>query len=162
MATVLSEGVLYRNGHNDHFGLNDLEYCKLIFSIRESKMNQNGPFWPKEVYFGPFRSANLEEIIGSQSDVNYFIALALGTPLIPTPSIYVMICCMSAPLGSADFSAIERLAIDMNSKHACMLRETRRCNRPSMKRPLLASKPFSDPVAVVKTVLLANGLILSG
>ena len=28
------------------------------FSIHETKMDQNGPFWPKEVYFGPFRSAN--------------------------------------------------------------------------------------------------------
>ena len=29
-----------------------------LLSIRETKMDQNGPFWPKEVYFGPFRSTN--------------------------------------------------------------------------------------------------------
>ena len=33
-------------------------YSELDFSIRETKMDQNGPFWPKEVYFCPFRSAN--------------------------------------------------------------------------------------------------------
>ena len=30
----------------------------LNFGIQWTKMDQNGPFWPKEVYFGPFRSAN--------------------------------------------------------------------------------------------------------
>ena len=32
--------------------------CRTGFSIRETKMDQNDPFWPKEVHFGPFRSAN--------------------------------------------------------------------------------------------------------
>ena len=31
---------------------------ELDFSIRETKMDQIGPLWPKEVHFGPFRSAN--------------------------------------------------------------------------------------------------------
>ena len=35
-----------------------LGYSEPDFGIRETKMDQNGPFWPKEVYFGPFRSAN--------------------------------------------------------------------------------------------------------
>ena len=30
----------------------------LDFSLRKTKMDQHGPFWPKEVYFGLFRSAN--------------------------------------------------------------------------------------------------------
>ena len=28
------------------------------FSIRKTKMDQNGPFWPEEVHFGPPKSAN--------------------------------------------------------------------------------------------------------
>ena len=33
-------------------------YSELDFSIRETKKDQNGPFWPEEVHLGPFRSAN--------------------------------------------------------------------------------------------------------
>ena len=33
-------------------------YSELDFSIRETKMVHLGPFWPEEVHFGPFRSAN--------------------------------------------------------------------------------------------------------
>ena len=44
-----------QNGPNDHFGQNRSE---LDFGIRETKMDQNGPFWLEEVRFGPFRSAN--------------------------------------------------------------------------------------------------------
>ena len=56
VTTVLSESVLDQNGQNDRFGQNDL--FQTGFGIRETKMDQNGPFWPKEVYFGPFRSAD--------------------------------------------------------------------------------------------------------
>ena len=36
-----------------------LPYSELDFSIRETtKMDQNGPFWPGEVHFGAFKSAN--------------------------------------------------------------------------------------------------------
>ena len=39
-----------QNGQNDHFGQNDLIRTGFWYS-----QDQNGP---KEVYFGPFRSAN--------------------------------------------------------------------------------------------------------
>ena len=60
MAAVLSEGVLDQNGpkwSKQPFWSN-LPYYQLDFSIRKTKMDQNVPFCPKEVYFGPFRSAN--------------------------------------------------------------------------------------------------------
>ena len=54
MAAVLSEGVPDPNGpkwsRNDHFGQNDLIPNRILAFA--------GPFWPKEVYFGPFKSAN--------------------------------------------------------------------------------------------------------
>ena len=53
MAAVLSESVLVQNGPNDHFGQNDLiPNWILAFAVHF------GPFWPEEVHFGPFRSAN--------------------------------------------------------------------------------------------------------
>ena len=42
-----------RYGRNDHFSQNDLIPNRILAFV-----NQNGPFWPKEVYFGPFKSAN--------------------------------------------------------------------------------------------------------
>ena len=48
-----------QNGHNDHFGQNDLIPNRIWgFSTRETSSGQNVPFWPEEVRFGPFRSAN--------------------------------------------------------------------------------------------------------
>ena len=44
MAAVLSESVLDQNGPNDRFGQSDLN-SELDFSIRETKLDQNGPFW---------------------------------------------------------------------------------------------------------------------
>ena len=31
-------------------------------------MDQNGPFWPEEVHFGPFRSANRTQAIPEQQE----------------------------------------------------------------------------------------------
>ena len=56
VAPVLSESALAQNGANDHFGQNDL--FRTGFSIRETKMDHFGPFWPEEVHFGLLRSAN--------------------------------------------------------------------------------------------------------
>ena len=47
---------MVQNGQNDHFGQNP--YSEPDLAIREIKMDQNGPFWPERVHFGPFRSAN--------------------------------------------------------------------------------------------------------
>ena len=60
MAAVLSESVLDQNGPNDHFGRNDLIPNWILAFARPkwTKIVQNGPFWPQEVHFGPFRSAN--------------------------------------------------------------------------------------------------------
>ena len=44
MAAVLSESVLDQNGPNDHFGP-FWPYSELEFSIRETKIDQNGPKW---------------------------------------------------------------------------------------------------------------------
>ena len=35
---------MVQNGPDDHFGQNDL-IPNWVFSIRETKMDQNGPFW---------------------------------------------------------------------------------------------------------------------
>ena len=61
MTAVLSESVagtkMVQNGPNDHFGQNG-PFSELDLSLRETKMDHFGPFWPGEVHFGPFRSAN--------------------------------------------------------------------------------------------------------
>ena len=44
MAAILSESALDQNGPNDHFGQNGL-ILNWDFSIRETKMEQNGSFW---------------------------------------------------------------------------------------------------------------------
>ena len=50
---------MVQNDQNDHFGPMTLFFePDFANGIREAKMDQNGPFWPKEVYFGPFRSAS--------------------------------------------------------------------------------------------------------
>ena len=65
MAAVLSESVLDQNGPKGSKRpfWSKWPYSQLDFSIRETKVDQNGPFWsicPEEVhfFFGPFRSAN--------------------------------------------------------------------------------------------------------
>ena len=35
---------MVQNGPNDHFGQND-PYSELDFVMRETKMDQDGPFW---------------------------------------------------------------------------------------------------------------------
>ena len=67
-----------QNGRFDHFGPK-WPYSEPDFGIRETKMDQNGPFWPKEVYFGPFGSPNRTlatpeqscNKIGRESDCNH-------------------------------------------------------------------------------------------
>ena len=49
-----------QNCPNDHFGQNDLVPNQILAFARPkcTKMVRFGPFWPKEVHFGPVRSAN--------------------------------------------------------------------------------------------------------
>ena len=54
-------------------------YSELDFSIRETKMDHFCPFWPEEVHFGPFRSANRTLAI---PDIRFLESvLILGSPL---------------------------------------------------------------------------------
>ena len=51
--------------------------------IREAKMVHFGPFWPKEVYFGPFRSANCtlvtpDTLINSQTILHGFFTCGIA------------------------------------------------------------------------------------
>ena len=59
---------MVQNGPNDHFGQNDLIPNWILAFARPkwTKMDQNVPFWPEEVYFGPFRSANRSLAIPDQ------------------------------------------------------------------------------------------------
>ena len=52
---VLPESVLEQNGPKWSFWpvWSKLPYSEPDASIRETKMDQNGPFWPEEVHFGP-------------------------------------------------------------------------------------------------------------
>ena len=59
---------LVQNGPDNHFEP-FWPYSKLDFSIRETKMDQNGPFWPEEVHFGPFRSANRTLVIPDMKNI---------------------------------------------------------------------------------------------
>ena len=60
MAAVLSESVLDQYGPrwSKRPFWSKGPYCEPDFSIRETKVNQDGPFWYKEAHFGPIRSAN--------------------------------------------------------------------------------------------------------
>ena len=49
---------MVQNGQNDHFGQSEWPYSEPDFGIHETEMDHFGPFWPKVVYCGPFRSAN--------------------------------------------------------------------------------------------------------
>ena len=44
-----------QNGPSDHFGQNGFT---LNWIVAFARPKWTGPFWPNEVYFGPFRSAN--------------------------------------------------------------------------------------------------------
>ena len=60
MAAVLSESKMVQNGPkwSKRPFWSKWPYSELDLSIRETKMVYFGPFWPDEVHFGPFRSAN--------------------------------------------------------------------------------------------------------
>ena len=61
MAAVLPESVLDQNGPRWSIGpfWSKWPYSEPDFSFRETKMDQNGLFWPREVHFGPCRSATV-------------------------------------------------------------------------------------------------------
>ena len=85
MAAVLSEHVLEQHGPNDHFGQNDLIPNRILAFARPKI---HGPFWPEEVYFGPFRSANRTLAI-----------LTMGSEqLLDLPAMVCVVC----HFGSAD------------------------------------------------------------
>ena len=57
MAAVLSESVLDQNGPK-WSKMTILVKMTLFRTGFQHSRDQNGPFWPEEVHFGPFRSAN--------------------------------------------------------------------------------------------------------
>ena len=59
---------MFQNDQDDHFGLNDL-IPSLIWELKWTKMIHLGPFWPEEVHFGPFRSANCTLAIPDESPI---------------------------------------------------------------------------------------------
>ena len=63
--TILVEMALFRTG---------------FFSIRETKIDHFGPFWPEEVHFGPFRSTN-RTLVTPENSLRMLNALHVVFPL---------------------------------------------------------------------------------